>query len=180
MKKTMLVALMMVAIASLVLVSMAQQAQQGGQRRGGGGMMGGMNFQQMREARDKAMNGLIENVAKLKTMQEAGATGMQNRADFQNMSEEERNQWREARTKQREEQTKLYQDIESQLLMLKGPRQMVTDHRTAMEELTAIRDQAEAEKATKTVEMLNKLMETKQAAYDNMLKTLGFMPPQQQ
>jgi predicted RND superfamily exporter protein len=156
-----------IGVAVVVLVILAglvvgQQQEQMRQR-----------FQQMRESQQKAITTLQEDTGKLKAMMDQSAASMQNRPDFQNMSEEERTKMREEFTKRREEQQKLIQSLEQQVMILKGGRQMATEHQDAMKELNEIKALADEEKATKTAERLGQYIEKKQKAFEELRTKLG-------
>jgi ABC-type multidrug transport system fused ATPase/permease subunit len=158
------VIVVLVLLAGLVV---AQQQEQMRQR-----------FQQQREAQQKALATLQEQTGKLKTLMEQSAASMQNRQNFQDMSEEERTKMRDEFTKRREEQQQIIQSIEQQVMILKGGRQMATEHNEAMKELNEIKDLATEEKAAKAAERLGQYIEKKQKAYEDLRTKLG-LPAQQ-
>ncbi len=162
-------AVVLVLLAGLVV---AQQQEQMRQR-----------FQQQREVQQKALTTLQEDTGKLKAMMDQSVSAMQNRQDFQNMSEEERTKMREEFTKRREDQQKLLQSIEQQVMILKGGRQMAMEHQEAMKELNEIKDLAGEEKAAKTADRLGQYIEKKQKAFEDLRTKLGlpaFQPRPQQ
>lgn len=149
-----------VLVCTVAVVAQQEQARQG--------------FTRMREIQQQAMAALQEDLAKMKASQEQSAQAMQGGAQsFQNMSEEERTKMREEFTKRREETQKLLADMEMQINKLKGRRQLQTAFDEGQNELKAIRDLANEEKATKAAERLGQLIEKNQTKYDEMIKKLG-------
>jgi len=166
MKKQLILAL---AVALVIGAALGVAAQQSEQRQ---------RFQRYREAQQKAVDAIAADAAKLKAAMAEAAERMRNRGDFQNLSEEERTKLREEFTKRREQRQAILKDIELQVARLKGSRQLRTEHREGTEALEAIKTTAESEKADKTAAAVAKLIETKQAKYEEMLKTLGIEPRQ--
>ena len=119
----------------------------------------------MREAQQKAIAAMQEQLGKLKAMMEQAGQGMQGR-NFQDMSDEERTKMREEMTKRREEQTKIMADMQQQMDILKGGRQMMTEHQAAMEPLKELLASAQAEKATATAAKIEKLIAEKQKQFE--------------
>jgi cysteinyl-tRNA synthetase len=138
----------------------------------GPGMRGG-GFQQMRDMQMKALTALQDDLSKLKTSMETPMP-----ANMQNMSEDERAKMRDKMMAGRDEQQKIVTDMESQLAMLKGRRQMQTDHEQAVAQLQAIQNQAKQENATKTADMIGKMIQEKQSKYDQMMQKMGGPAPQ--
>jgi hypothetical protein len=137
---------------------------------------GGRGFGQMREAQQKAIAALQEQVGKLKAMMEQ-APGMQGR-NFQDMSEEERTKMREEMTKRREEQQKVMAAIEQQVDMLKGGRQLAVEHQQAMTPLKEALASAQKENAKQTAGMLEKLIAERQKQFDEKMTAMGYTPEQ--
>jgi hypothetical protein len=163
MKKQIVLALAVATVLVVTLAAIAQQDQAGRQR-----------FQQRREAQIKAVDAIAQDAAKLKAAMEEATKAMQGRQNFQDMSEEERTKMREEFTKRREEQTRILADIEQQLLVLKSPRQLKADMEEATGELSAIRDLAKEEKADKTAQRIQALIDKQQAKYDQLMQKLGY------
>ena len=156
-------------VAAMILgVALAAVAQQDADR--------AQRFRQRREAQMKAVETIQQHAAKLKADMEASAQAMRDRSQWQNMSEEERNQLRESFMKRREQQQKLLADIELQVNLLRGSRQLRTEHEEAIGKLQAIHDLAVQEKATRTAQRLQKMIAQRQTAYDQTLEKLGFQP----
>ncbi|MBN1845914.1 MAG: hypothetical protein JW810_09540 [Sedimentisphaerales bacterium] len=162
MKKVILSTLAVAMVIGLALSAWAQQDDARRQRR-----------QQQRLAQQQAIEMILTNAAKLKAQMEEASQAMQNRTQMQDMSEEERTQLRETFMKQREERQKLIADLELQIAILKGPRQLRTEHEEAQAELQAIRDLAAQEKAEQTAERLAKLIDKSRLDYENTLKAMG-------
>ncbi|NLH18289.1 MAG: hypothetical protein GX455_17075 [Phycisphaerae bacterium] len=149
-----------VLVCTVAVVAQQEQARQG--------------FTRMREMQQQAMTALQEDLDKMKASQEEAAKAMQGgMQSFQNMSEEERTKMREDFTKRRETTQALLADMEAQIAKLKGRRQLQTAFDEGQNELKAIRDLANEEKATKTAERLGQYIDKNQAKYDEMIKKLG-------
>jgi hypothetical protein len=157
---------LILAVAMILGVALAVLAQQTEERR--------QRFQRYREAQQQAIDAIQAHAAKLKASMEESAQAMQNRPQWQDMSEEQRNQLRETFRKRREEQQKIVADLDLQVARLKGPRQLRTEHEEVVEELRAILDVAGQEKAKKTAGLLEKLIGKHQTKYEDTLKKLGF------
>ena len=159
--------LILVLVTAMVLgAGLAALAQQDSSRR--------QRWQRQREAQREAIETIQKHAAKLQANMEEAAKAMENRPRREDMSEEERNKFRETRRKQREEQQKIVDDLELQVAKLKGSRRLSTEHEEAIGELKAIRDLAAEEKAGKTTERLEKLISKNQTKYEEMLQKLGF------
>ncbi len=161
MKKAIWITLVgVVLVCTVAVVAQQEQARQG--------------FTRMREIQEQAMTALQDDLTKMKAMQEQAAQAMQGgMQSFQNMSEEERNKMREEFTKRREENQRLLTDMEMQINKLKGRRPLQMAFDEGQNELKAIRDLANEEKATKTAERLGQYIEKNQAKFDEMIKKLG-------
>ena len=163
MKKHLILALVVVMALGVTLAALAQQSDERRQR-----------WQRWREAQRGAVEAIQENAAKLKAGMEEDVQRMRDRSQWQDMSEEQRNELREAFRKRREERQRIVADLELQIAKLKGPRQLRTEHEETMEELGAIRDLAAQEKAEKTAERLGQLIDKHQTEYEDMLQAIGF------
>jgi DNA anti-recombination protein RmuC len=125
-----------------------------------------------RQEQLKAIEAIQEQAAKLK----AGMEQMP-RPDFgrwQDLSEEERNQLRERFTKMREERQKALETIEQQVVRLKGPRQLRTEHEESINELKRIQELAQKENADETAKHVEELIAERQEKFEQTLKKLGF------
>ena len=129
----------------------------------------------MREAQQKAIAAIQEQLGKLKAMMEQASPGMQGR-NFQDMTDEERTKMREEMTKRREEQTKIMADMQQQMDTLKGGRQMMTEHQAAMAPLKDLLASAQAEKATATAAKIEKLIAEKQKRSRTKVTAMGYTP----
>jgi hypothetical protein len=167
MKKHFILILVVATVLAMALVAFAQP---GG---GAAGSRGRGNFQARREAQMKAVEAIEQAVAKLKAGMQPMMTGGQ-RGNFQDMSEEERASFRERMMQRRQEQQDAVATIEAQVVMLKGRRQLRTEHEDALAQLQAIEAQAKSENATKTAAMIAKMIEDKQTKYDQLMEKLGY------
>jgi hypothetical protein len=154
------------AVATILGMALMAFAQPGGGNRG--------NFQARREAQTKAMEAIEQAVAKLKAgMQPMMGQGGQ-RPSFQDMSEDERAKLRDQMMQRRQEQQDAIAMIESQLNVLKGRRQLQTEHEEAIAQLQAIETQAKNENAPKTAERIAKMIKDRQDKYDQLMEKLGY------
>jgi septal ring factor EnvC (AmiA/AmiB activator) len=126
------------------------------------------NMQQMREMQMKALTALQQDMTKLRASLDAAMP-----SNMQNMSEDERNRMREKMTQSRDEQQKIIADMEAQMTLLKGRGQMQTEHDQAIAQLQAIQNQAKQENATKTSDMIAKMIQEKQTRHDQMMQKMG-------
>ena len=163
MKKYTVSALIVAIVFAVTLVAWAQRDPARRQR-----------WQKQREMQQQAIVKIQEHTAKLKADMDQSSQPTRDRSQRQSLSEDERNQRREARRKQREERQKIVADLESQIAILKGPRQLKNEHEEALTELKAIRDLALEEKAAKSAERLSKLIDKTQKGFDETQKLLGF------
>ncbi len=165
------VGIIIIAVVLTLAVAWAAFGQAGGQ---GGGQ--GRGFGQMREAQQKAIAALQEQLGKLKAMSEQ-TSGMQGR-NFQDMSEEERTKMRDEFTKRREEQQKIMAAIQQQVDTLKGGRQLATEHQQAIAPLKEALASAQKENAKATAGMLEKLIAERQKQFDDKMAAMGYTPEQ--
>jgi len=149
-----------------------------GEAGGGGGGGGGARFAAMREAQQKAVADLQEQVAKLKTLMQPPA-GMQGR-NFQDMSEEERTKMREEGAKRREEQQKVYAAIDQDLARLKGVRGLIQENEQATAPLKDILATAQKENAKETVAKVQKLLADQQKKLEDQATAMGMTADQLQ
>jgi hypothetical protein len=153
--------ILVLAVAMVLGVALAALAQQQDARR--------QRWQRLRKAQQQAIETIQQHTAKLKAGMEESAQNMQNRPQ----SDDHRNKLRATWRKHREEQLKLVDAIESQLVILKGPRRLRTEHEEALGELRAIRDLAKTENADKTVKRLDRLIDKRQKKFEDTRRTLG-------
>lgn len=151
---------MVVAVLTLALAALAQQDDLRKQRMQRLSELG----RELRGAMQQAAETIQDQAAKLKTHMEEGT----------NMSREERKKFRETRGKRNEERQNIIANLELQIEKVKGPVQLRGEHEESMGELKAILDLAVEEKAKKTSERLEKLIEKRQTKYDDMLQKVGF------
>jgi hypothetical protein len=134
---------------------------------------GGRGFGQMREAQLKAIAALQEQVGKLKAMMEQQPAA---RGNFQDMTDEERTKMREEMTKRRESQTAIMAEIQKQMDVVKGGRQLMVDHQEAMTPLKDLLASAQSEKATATAAKIQKLIDDRQKQFDEKMTAMGYTP----
>ena len=145
-----------------------------GQPQGGG--RGG--FGRNREAQQKAIAAMQEDLCKLKAMleQQPGAGG----CNFQDMTDEERTKMREEMTQRREQQTAIMASLQQQMDTLKGGMQLATEHREAMTPLNELLASAKSEKATATAAMVQKLIDERQKQFEAKMTAMGYEPEMMQ
>jgi hypothetical protein len=139
----------------------------------GGGARGG----QMREAQLKAIAGIQEQLAKLKTLMEQpmGAQGQ----SFQDMSEEERTKMRETMTKRNAEQQAILTAIQQDVDRLRV-RQLVTEHDAAMAPLKDALASAQKENAKETAGKLDQVIAQRQKQFEDKVTAMGYTMEQVQ
>ena len=120
---------------------------------------------QRREDELKAIEAIVEQIAKLKAGTEA--TGPQARERWQELSDEERTKLREQFTKAREEREKAIKAIIAQIARLQDQRQPTAEGEEYIlvntEQLKEIHKLAEKEKATETAQRLERLIAGRRA-----------------
>jgi hypothetical protein len=161
-------------IAAGVLLSMAVAWAAYGQAGGGRG-----GFGQMREAQQKAMADLQEQVAKLKAMSEQAAQAMQGR-NFQDMSDEERTKMREEMTKRNEEQRTILAAMQQDIDRLKGPRNLMMEHNESLKPLQELLATAKQENATKTAAGIERLIAERNKQFEEKITAMGYTMEQMQ
>jgi hypothetical protein len=155
--------ILVLAVAMVLGVALAALAQQQDARR--------QRWNQMRKVQQQAIETIQQHVATLKAkMQEMVKNMNRPQSDDQRDRLIARATWR----KWREERLKLVDALESQLAILKGPVRRRAEHEEAIGELRAIRNLAKTEKAGKTVERLDKLIDKRQKKFEDTRRTLGF------
>ena len=154
------------AVVMILGVALAAWAQQDDPRR--------QRWQQWLQAQQQAVEAIEADTAKLKAAMEAVTQAVQDRQQQQDLSDEQRTAQRETWRKRREERQAVLKDLTLQIAKLKGPRQLRREHDQTLAELKAIRDLAAGEKATQTAARLGKLIDERQAEFEQTLTTLGF------
>lgn len=159
MKKYLITTIAVLAVLVVVLAAFGQEERPR--------MRGGMG----RETQQNAIAAIEAQLAKLKEGMEAPMARPE--GGFQNMSEEERTKFREAMMKRREEQAAIVETIEQQVMILKGGRQLASEHDEAMKELQAIHDQAVKENATETAKSIQALIDKRTKKLEDTAEKLG-------
>lgn len=161
-----------VAVGALLVgvVAWTAVAQQGGGMRGG--------FGRMREAQQKAIATMQEDLGKLKAMAEQ-QPGMQGR-NFQDMTDEERTKMREEMTQRREQQMAIMASIQQQMDVLKGAMTIAREHQQAVQPLNDLLASAKSENATATAEKIQKLIDEKQKEFEAKMTAMGYEPEMMQ
>ena len=166
MKKHLIVASAIVTVLVVALASVAQQRP------------GAERFRQRREAQMKALDTIQQNAAKLKAAMEESGRAMQGRANFQDLSEDERTKLREEFMKRREQQQQLVGEMEQELMRLKGAAQLWREYDESMEPLKEIQASAQLEKAQMTATKIDELVAQRQKQFEDRLTSLGYDPTQ--
>lgn len=152
-----------VMVVTVLVVALAALAQQDDSRRQRMQRLSELG-RQAREAMQQAAETIQDQAAKLKAHMEEGSK----------MSREEGRKIRGTRGDRNEERQKMITNLELQIEKVKGPIQLRAEHEDSMGELKVILDLAVEEKAKKTAERLEKLIEKHQTIYDDKLQKLGF------
>jgi len=153
--------ILVLAVAMVLGVALAALAQQQDARR--------QRWNQLRKAQQQAIETIQQHAATLKAKMQEMVKNM-NRPQSDDRRDRPSATWR----KWRKERLKFVDALESQLAILKGQRRLRAEHGGATRELRAIRNLAKTEKAGKTVERLDKLIDKRQKKYEDTLRTLGF------
>jgi hypothetical protein len=156
MKRYLITTIVVIAVLTVVLTAFGQP-----------GMRGGMG----RETQQNAIAAIEAQLAKLKESMEAPMPRPE--GGFQDMSEEERTKFREAMTKRREQRAAIIGEIEQQVMILKGGRQLASEHDEAMAELQAIHDQAVKENAKETAKSIQSLIDKRTKKLEDTVEKLG-------
>ena len=130
--------------------------------------------QQQRQIQWNAVEALQTETAKLKAFLDKDLQREFDSQSFQRLSAEQRARLREERFKEFAERRRLIESIEQQVAKIKGLRELRTKHDEILEKLKAIRDVARKEKADKTAECLEALIEMHKETFENKLIELGF------
>jgi hypothetical protein len=159
MKRYLISTIAVLAVLVIVLAAFGQ-----GERPRTRGYMG-------RESQMNAINAIESKLAELKKDMEQQPAF--NREQFQNMSDEERANFREQMMKRRQEQAAIVEAIEQQVMILKGGRQLQAEHDEAVAELEAIKAQAEKENAPETAKKIQALIDKRTKKLEDTAEKLG-------
>jgi len=154
--------ILVLAVAMVLGVALAALAQQQDARR--------PRWNRLLKAQQQAIETIQQHAAKLKAKMQEMVKNMPNWPQSDDQRDRPRARWR----KWRKERLKFVDALESQLAILKGQRRIGAEHKEAIGELRAIRNLAKTEKAGKTVERLDKLIDKRQKKYKDTLQTLNF------
>ncbi len=163
MKRYLITSVAVVAVLAVVMVASGQGPQGERPRMGRGGFNS--------EAQQNAITAIEAELAKIKKSMETQMPRPE--GGFQDMSEEERQKFRDQRMKQREEQAAALATIEQQIMILKGGRQLQEEHQQKIEELQAIQTMATNEKATKTAKHVEEMIAKSNKDFEAMAEKLG-------
>jgi hypothetical protein len=122
------------------------------------------------EAQQEAIAAIEAQLAKLK---EGMETPTRPEGGFQDMSDEERGKFRERMRQWRDKRMAIVEVIEQQAMILKGGRQLRTEHDEAMKELEAIHAQAVKEEATETAKSIQALIDKRTKKLEDTAEKLG-------
>ena len=128
-------------------------------------------YAQYRQAQLKAIEVIQAQAGKLKADMEE--TSRRDFSNWQNLSEEERAKLREEWIKRRQERQKILETIGQQIIRLKGPRQLRTEHEESIAELQAVHSLAVSEKAEKTAKRLEEIIAKRNKDHEDAMKKLG-------
>jgi hypothetical protein len=167
-----------IAILVIIAVTACLYAQPGGGMGGGerGGARGGMGMRGMRgmyflraETAEPAIASIEAQLKKLKEI----ITDQPDFAGMRDMSEEERTKAMEGMQKRSETIAAAMGTIESQVMVLKGGRNLQAELQDETDALQAIADSATKEKATATAKMIQDLIAKKTKALEDNMEKLG-------
>jgi hypothetical protein len=169
--KRYLISTISILIVLSLTVSVYAQGQAGGGEARGGGRGAGMRGRGTQRLQD-AITAIEAQLAKLKENVKAQADMRRGRDGGEMPSEEERTKMREQRNKLREQQQMAATAIEQQVMILKG-NQVREEHQQDIDELQAIADSAEKEKATATAKMVRDIIAKRTQMFEDMAEKLG-------
>jgi hypothetical protein len=129
---------------------------------------------QWRQTQHKAIQAIQADGVKLRALFDEAGRAVPEPDKWKSMSEQERAKFREANKGRWDEHLKVLGDIEEQVAILKGPWQLQAELDEAVKDLTAARDQALQEKAKKTAEQIQALIDKRKAKHAELMKKLGF------
>ena len=153
-------------VAVSVLLTMAVTWAAYGQAGGGGGGRGRGGFGMMGPQAQKAVADLQEQVAKLKTLVDAGAKAME--GGFQNMSEDDRAKMKERSTEQQKILAAIQQDVD-RLRM----RQMAAEYNQSMTALKDAQASAQKENAKETAQKLGQIIAEREKQMEEKVTAMG-------
>jgi hypothetical protein len=162
MKKPLRGVLTAVTVLGLAWAALAQQGDTARQR-----------WQQWRETQNKAIATIQADAVKLRAGFEEAGRALPTPEQWESMSEQERDKLRQAGRTRWEEQQRILADLEQQIAVLKGPRQLKLQCDAAVQELAAIRDLARQEKASQAAERIQKLIDRRQAECEQIVQQIG-------
>ena len=174
MKKCMIGGLAAAMVLTVAWAAWAQPQGGGAGQGPGGGGRGRGGFMD-RDTQLKAIAALQEQIGKLKTLIESMPT-LPAGTSFQDMTDEQRTQMREAGQKIREEQPPILAAIDKQLAVIKGARALVTEYQESTAELKALQEMATQEKATETAKKIGDMIAAKQKKLEESAKAMGVEP----
>lgn len=149
-------------VLSVALAAAAQQADSARQR-----------WQQWREIQNKAIAAIQADAVKLRAGFEEAGRALPTPERWESLSEEERDKLRQTGRSRWEEQQRILADLEQQIAVLKGPRQLKLQCDAAVQELVVIRDLARQEKAVKAAERIQTLIDRRQAECEQIVQKIG-------
>jgi len=160
MKRYLISTVAILIVITVALVAFGQDREQWRQR-----------MAQYRERQNKAIEAIGQQVAKLKAGMEAPMPRTE--GGFQDMTEEERANFRERFMKMREERQQALAAIEQHIMVLKGRRQLDREQEESIAELQSIQALAASEKAEKTAKRLEELIAKRNKEYEDTMQKLG-------
>lgn len=162
-----------IAVLVILAVTLSLYAQpgggMGGGARGGMGMRGRSMFFLRPETAEPAIASIEAQLKKLKEVMAAQPA----MGGFRDMSEEERTKAMEGMRKRSETIAAAMKTIESQVMVLKGGRNLRTELQAETDELQAIADSATKEKATATAKLIQDLIAKRTKTLQDNMEKLG-------
>lgn len=163
MKRSTVMAAGLLLTAAMAWAAFGQAGGGGGR----GGMMGGAQMQ-------KAVADLQEQVAKLKSLADAGAKAMEGKT-YQDLSEEDRAKMKERRTEQQKIMAAIQQDVDR----LRLP-QMAAEYNQSITALKDAQASAEKEKAKETAQKLGQIIAEREKQMEEKVTAMGLTMDQLQ
>ncbi len=159
MKRYLISTVVVLVVLTMVWIAFGQQSERA------------QRFARYRQAQQKAVEAIEEQVGKLKASMEERSR--RDRGSWQDLSEEERTKLRERYSKMREERMEVLAAIEQQLMILKGRRQLEAEREESLGELQAIHKLAVDEKAEETAKRLMQLILKRNKEFEATMQKLG-------
>jgi hypothetical protein len=161
MKRHVILIVTAVVVAGLAWAAFGQAGGSAGERTGRAAW---------RERQQKVISAIEEQLAKMKSAMESASARP---ANWRELPEDERAKLRAEFTKMCQERQQSITAIEDELAKLTGRRALQQEHEKSVGELNAIHELAVKEKATETAAAIEKLIATRNKAFEDRMQKLG-------